>query len=453
MASLEELGLEGKIEPYTGIPSVDWVLNHHMTPLFVLFVCTAVFRYLYSAGLIFPLEESEINDTNNNTSANNTSHIQKKNSKKSKSSSKIKNDDFLFGISCVPSKNKDKLSKQQSTIMSIKKVKGVKVVMNPSINESNLQAVYVSMDDSKQCYEKIEIFLKAKIHVLVDCPMTIMFNNESNSSRSGSKSGGGGGGFSGGGNIISRLNAIAKKNNVYLLQMTPSRFAASWERMFSSVHAEAGTIESIHMEYETGPMPRCMEKVWNCFCRCTCCCCGPCVQQSGYKRSRATATPRLVDAAMEGMSILHELLKDITNKSELLNTKDGNQCNEKIINESNLCITGHYDSIKWTYSCKVNSWKCIFPKAFINVLGSESNVVYKYYDSIDGNQIVQVNSKYGFSHTDRVSDVYDGWTVSIVTFVRAIKFKENITNMLESSEEALKLLYNVGVLSELKKER
>ena len=32
----EELGLNKKIHPYTGFYLVDFILNHHMTPLFTL---------------------------------------------------------------------------------------------------------------------------------------------------------------------------------------------------------------------------------------------------------------------------------------------------------------------------------------------------------------------------------------------------------------------------------
>ena len=452
-ASLEELGLGKKIIPYTGIHALDWVLNHHMTPLFVMFVATAVFRYMYSAGLIFPLDEPTTTDTTTTTTTaaaaattatttTNTKQTNKRNPTKKSTSNTAPppTGSFVMGISCQVSNNADRLARQQTTIVSIKKVKGVQVVMDAQVSDTTLHAVYVSMDDPKECFEQIRSFLQAKIHVLVDCPLNLLVDDGGNLNNL---------------STLSQLTALAKKNKVYLMQLAPSRFVASWERMLSSIHAEAGDIHSVQMEYETGPLPRCLEKLWNCFCRCTCCCCGPCVSTSAYKRSRATAAPTLADASVEGLSLLHEVLQDVTSeKKSFVIDANGTKSNAT---EKELVVNGTYGGnmstknngattkpIRFRYSCKLFSWKCIFPKALLRVAGSDSTVLHKYYDSINGNQIVQVTSKYGFSHTDRVSDLYDGWTMSIVAFVRAVKFQEQITTILDSNTEALKCLNGVG---------
>ena len=495
MASLDEMGLGATIEPYTGIPSIDWILNHHMTPLFTMFVATAIFRYLYSAGLIFPLDESDkispappttatppapdagptsstttpasttatTTTTTTTTTNNNNLHakdqqqttgknkVDWKDKAKAKASKNKANtnkakakQEFTIGICCVASNNVDRFARQQTTILSIKKVKGVQVVMNPRVGDPQpVQAVYVSSDDTIECCAQIQSFLAAKIHVVIDCP--VAFSRKE----------------------LQKLRVLARTQGVYLLQLAPSRFVASWERMFSSVHAEAGDVVSVHMEYETGPMPRCLERVWNVVCRCTCCCCGPCSSVSYYKRSRATAAPTLADATKEGLSLLHELLSDITNTKQMLEVvQKKNETKKNTTDTHALCLAGRYGggssggssgsssgssgsssgssgsrgndstqtALEWSYRCQINSWKCLFPKALIRVVGSESNVLYQYYDSIDGNQVVQVTSKHGFSHTDRVADLYDAWTMSIVAFVRAIKFNEDLTNMLESTE-------------------
>ena len=47
---LVEMGVVPAAVPYTGVRLVDFFLNHHMTPLFTMFLATAVLRYLYCSS-------------------------------------------------------------------------------------------------------------------------------------------------------------------------------------------------------------------------------------------------------------------------------------------------------------------------------------------------------------------------------------------------------------------
>ena len=442
MASLNELGLGGVIHPYTGIGSIDWILNHHMTPLFTLFVATAIFRYGYTAGYFFPLDESEklkqtSTTTTNATNSNDTTVKKKKEKGHEKNRTKKKKPDhFVLGILCQPSKDLDRLKKQRSAVTTMKKVKGVRVVMDADPMNEELDAVYISYDNSDRQMEQIKLSLKLKKHVLVDFPLS---NNIKVLD-------------------VSLLQAIAKNSGVLLIQLVPTRYVASWERLFSSVHAEAGQVSVVHMEYSTGTLPRCIEKLFNCCCRCSWI--NSCRGRGSSKRARSSASPTLKDATTEGLSLLHELLSDIALDNQPLTILENNSLQNKYVN-----ISGKYSMKKktkkkekneknekndnqskskeiefeteWNYKCNTNSWSFNFPKATIHIEGSESNILYQWYDSIDGNQTIQVQSKYGFSHTDHVSDLYDSWTMSIVAFVRAIKHKDDIKDMLLSTEAAL----------------
>jgi len=423
MASLQELGLGKQIYPYTGYNSVDWVLNHHMTPLFTIFVATAIFRYLYTAGWIFPLDESERLKKSNETSTEKTdaTHQEKITSSKSGTKKKKKKDEFILGVVCHGSNDSDRLEKQRTTIATAKKVKGVRVVMDVDPTSDDVHAIYVSLDDPRERCEIIKRALKAKKHVLVDFPVARREN-------------------------VELLRVMAKNHGVLLVQLVTSRYVASWERLFSSVHAEAGVVSEVHMEYLTGPMPRCVESSWNCCCRCSWIdlCRG---RGSRSRRSRASAAPSLADATAEGMSLLHELLSDIArdhqplivteNKSERENTVDVAGWYKSKSTTTKIGETTEESKTKWTYQCSTSSWSLMFPRAAVRVIGSESDVVYNWYDSIDGNQSVQVTSRHGFSHTDRVADLYDAWTMSIVSFVRAIRHGDSIKDMLKSTEAAL----------------
>ena len=456
----EELGLNKKIHPYTGFYLVDFILNHHMTPLFTLFVATAIFRYMYSAGLIFPLDElerrnstnlteesssseksssttttkSDANASTNSASTNTAASSQVKQSM-STSSSKTKSNEFLLGIVWQRSNDADRRARQDSIYAAAKRVKGVRVVVSPKISNQHINAVFVSSDDPKFRFEHVQQALKAKRHVLVD----ILLGNTREEVRT--------------------LRALSKKWNVHLIQATPARFVASWERLFSSVHAEVGVVQSITLEYVTGPIPRCVEKMWNRCCRCSCM--WSCCHRGTSKRSRESAAPALSEAALESMSMLHELLSDVaggesepmivtrnnggveTQRMEMEGTYSrggGKNEEEKDNDKEKEKAQKENETMKWRCASETSSWKMQFPTASVSIVGTESDVFYQWYDSIRGNQSIQVQSKHGFSHTDRVPDVYDAWTMTLVTFVRAVKFQEPIDDMLKSTEMAMSCL-------------
>ena len=73
-------------------------------------------------------------------------------------------------------------------------------------------------------------------------------------------------------------------------------------------------------------------------------------------------------------------------------------------------------------NCKVGSRALWFPCATLKVVGSDATVVCDAFDSSCGEQVVHVQSKHGFSHTDRVASVFDTYTLAVVSFVRESKF-------------------------------
>ena len=60
------------------------------------------------------------------------------------------------------------------------------------------------------------------------------------------------------------------------------------------------------------------------------------------------------------------------------------------------------------------------------MVGRDATVSYSPFDSAVGDQVVKVVSREGFSHTDRVAALHDAYTVTVVNFVRAVRFQEAV---------------------------
>ena len=484
---LVEMGVIPEPVKYTGIRLIDFFLNHHMTPLFTLFLATAIIRYLYSTGRIFPLADGQrgkpaqpAKDEQKPSAEATKEEAGEDVSKESKTSKSLsttdadnmhesKSSSFRLGYLVETTTQKlpptDQKRRAECLLEAASKVKNIQLVnctnMKDDLNDiaSKADAVYVGLSIAEGREDAVRSLLETGTSVLVEHPAA--------PSSSGIRS----------------LQKIAAKKGARLVEAVPSRFAMSWERVIGTLHAEVGDVKSVEVFFVTGRVRRFILWFWNFFFGCGC--------RSGHPtRRRHNANASVDDVALLSLSLVAEILESagssrrdghgggagddgigagtpgyfIWNAIGKGHTTSRGPTHARgrgkyvyclhesrgghAIGNSNLNTTSS-DGVSVSVHCEVASHTPWFPRSSITVFGSEATVVYEGFDSAIGEQVVRVRSKHGFSHTDAVASVFDAYTLAVVSFVRECKFgRDEVTlsgSQVSATAKALTAARKLGL--------